>query len=168
MGFTDVRVPRSHQLEVPSLEFMEQLKVTVTGHVFGRPTVPMWTIFLHEHVDNDTVKSAILQELDIILANCDLARLGYFARTREGQAIRPLLKESFNRVTMAHPLSIYALFEQDETLICFPEESIQLAKQSVHYYTGNNPAEEEVLLRLSANINYLSHQDFVSVISYDM
>lgn len=152
-------MPDRHSIPVsyPPRPFLHHMEKVIRGDFPPRQEMPMWTRYQHEVEDDEIVRTKVLQDFDEIISDCDLSLLSVFLRKDEGQSVSDYLQESFHRVTLAEPASIYALYDKDTSILCFSEESVAFARRAVEYYTCERPTEDETLIKLAENVYEMAH-----------
>lgn len=111
----------------PTAAYLQKLNDVLSGSYGGNPDIPVWTKATWKDDSLLNPRTAIQQEFDAIVNNCDLSRLGCFIRTAEGQKVKSYLKASWNRVTLCVDSSIYSLFPGDFSLVCFSKQDLSFA-----------------------------------------
>lgn len=145
----------------PSCAYRSLLEEMLTGPFTKRPSIPPWIAEYWSEEDVSDPQVSVLHDFDNIIVNADMARLGYFARSGEGQVIRSYLKKSFGRVTLATESSIYSICDEDAGLFCFPTESFEIVKSSVCQPPVRGNAD--ALVRILERIDIMTHVDSMSV-----
>lgn len=116
--------------------------------------IPPWTRHFWSEDSLIDPRTPVRQEFDVIVSNCDLSRLAFFIRTREGQTVREYLKSAWYRVTLGMEGSVYLLFDGDYSVVCFDHDAVDIARE----YTAPQPlGEGEALLEIYRRLKYMSH-----------
>lgn len=139
----------------PSSAYRCYLEELLQGDYRHPQPIPSWLAQFWADEDLDDPQMAVLHDFDNIVLNADLARLGYFMRTGEGQTIKKYLKESFGRVTLAVDSSIYSLFDGDAGLVVWDSKALDIVE-----ITEENPPvrdRRDALERLLKQIDRMTH-----------
>lgn len=112
----------------PTSAYRIILDELLQGDFHHSNSIPSWVAEHWAREDQADPDMAVLHDFDNIMLNADLARLGFFIRTREGQRIKNYLKLAFTRVTMALPSSIYSLFDGDAGIFAWSGTALNLVR----------------------------------------
>lgn len=85
---------------------------------------PTWVKMLWETIDDDETRS--VHDMDQIIINCDLARLGYLLELLKTKFLQKLFLTSWTRVTLAMEANARGLKDGCAVTLVFPEESLAI------------------------------------------